>query len=134
MPGRAGSSAKTCDTDRTRLKLLVDLLGEGGVDFDLPEDWSGKGSSRRFADIPSETEDGGGDGLRSRWPSAERVLGFGPPLSLSRPSEMRVVLVEFGGLDLGAPEVVTGISGAEASSGGCADWRLRSPGKDIFVP
>ena len=134
MPLCSGSSAKICETARTRLKLLVDLLGEGGVDLDLPEARSGKGFSWRFAGIPSETEDGGGDGLRPRWPSAERVLGFGPFLSLSLSSGTVVGLVEFGSLDLGAPERSIKFSGAEISSGGCADWRLRSPGKDIFVP
>ena len=134
MLGCTWSSAKTCETARTRLKLLVDLLGEGGVDFDLPEAWSGKGSSWRFAGILSETEDGGGDGLRPRWPSVERVLGLGPSLSLFLSSGTVAGLVELGNLGLGAPERSIKFSGAEISSGGCADWRLRSPGKDIFVP
>ena len=72
--------------------------------------------------------------MRPRWPSAERVLGFGPSLSLFLSSGTVVGLVEFGNLGLGAPERSIKFSGAEISSGGCADWRLRSPGKDIFVP
>ena len=72
--------------------------------------------------------------MRPRWPSAERVLGFGPSLSLFLSSGTVAGLVEFGNLDLGAPERTIKFSGAEISSGGCADWRLRSPGKDIFVP
>ena len=64
------------------------------------------------------TATGGGAGDRSRncWPSAEGVFSFGPPFPL---------------LD---SLVILEPSRAEASPDGGADWRLRSPGKEFFVP